>query len=204
MGYFIFQSAPSSNADLAPPAPVDRARLRELLESGAASERRDALQALVAARAETELTQCLASPDPAVNQLAITGLWECWLDEEGADARREMDRGIQAMNDGDLEAAVSVFTRLATEHPHWAEALNKHATVLYLQGRPEESIALCRRAVALKPDHFGAWNGMALCAIQIEDWALAADAVRESLRLQPQSTMNRQLLRFVQSRLPTA
>ena len=47
-----------------------------------------------------------------------------------------------------------------------------------MQDRPEESIVLCRRVVALKPDHFGAWNGMALCAIQIEDWPLALEAVQ--------------------------
>ena len=86
-------------------------------------------------------------------------------------------------------------------HPDWAEAVNKLATVLYLQGRPEESIRYCQQVVALKPDHFGAWNGMAICAIQTEDWALALRAVEESVRLQPHSLANRQLLDLVQSRL---
>ena len=54
----------------------------------------------------------------------------------------------------------------------------------------------------MKPDHFGAWNGMALCAIQVEDWSLALQAVQESLRLQPRSQMNQQLLRLVETRLP--
>ncbi len=43
---------------------------------------------------------------------------------------------------------------------------------------------------------------MAICAIQVEDWPLALQAVRESLRLQPHSSMNRQLLRLVESRIP--
>ena len=150
-------------------------------------ERRDALLKLIAARAEKDLTHCLASANPTVVQLAITGLWECWLDEEGAEARKQIESGTDAMNDGDLEAAAASFTRLMAEHPHWAEAVNKQATVLYLQGRPEDSIALCRRVVALKPDHFGAWNGLALCAIQTEDWNLALEAVRESLRLAARS-----------------
>lgn len=196
MGYYLLHH---HKPDAAP----DLARLRQQLETGTPPQRREALLQLVAARAEAELAHSLACDDPVVVQLAIEGLWECWLDEEGAEARKIIDAGTEAMNNGDLAAAAAVFTRLMADHPHWAEAFNKQATVLYLQGKPEESIALCRRVVALKPDHFGAWNGMAICAIQVEDWELAMQAVRESLRLQPQSPINRQLLRLVQSRLPT-
>ena len=109
--------------------------------------------------------------------------------------------GVEAMNAGQLSAAVKTFRKLLAAHPGWAEAINKLATVLYLQGRPEESIAYCRQVVALKPDHFGAWNGMAVCAIQVEDWPLALHAVEESIRLQPHSRANRQLLQLVESRL---
>ncbi len=199
MGYYIFQHSPTPVS--APSDPADR--LRHQLETGSPLERREALTSLVAARAEHVLTDCLASNDPTVVQLAISGLWECWLGEEGADARLAIDRGTEAMNNGDLDAATAVFTGLMDQYPQWAEAINKQATVLYLQARPEESIALCRRVVALKSDHFGAWNGMAICAIQVEDWPLALQAVRESLRMQPHSSMNLQLLRLVQSRVPS-
>ena len=201
MGYYIVHRQSSPVPGLAGASGPDKARLREQLENGTPPERREALRQLVAAGAEPELTRCLASGTPVVVQMAISGLWECWLDEEGAEARQRIDAGADAMNHGDLEAAAGVFKRLMMDYPNWAEAANKQATVLYLQGRPEESIVLCRRVVALKPDHFGAWNGMALCAIQVEDWDCALEAVRESLRLQPQSPINRQLLRLVESRL---
>ena len=180
---------------------TDVRELRALLETGTTQQRLSALRRLIELHAEPELTHCLASPDPAVVQLAITGLWECWLDEAGPDARRAMDNGVEAMNAGDLAEAAGIFKSLLAAHPDWAEAANKLATVLYLQGRPEESIGYCHRVVALKPDHFGAWNGMAVCAIQTEDWALALQAVEESLRLQPNSPSNRQLLQLVRSRL---
>ena len=202
MGYYILHPH-SPTAQEPPAAAVSGAdRLREQLETGTPPERREALLRLIATRAEPQLTRCLASHDPNVVQFAATGLWECWLGEEGSDARREIERGTDAMNKGDLDGAAAVFIRLMADYPHWAEPINKQATVLYLQGRPEDSIALCQQVVALKPDHFGAWNGMALCAIQAENWGVALDAVRESLRLQPQSSMNRQLLRLVESRIP--
>ena len=197
MGYYIHQ-LPASD----PPAAVpDYVHWGAELESGTAQQRRLALRRLVAASAEDVLTQCLASPDPVVVQLAASGLWECWLNEAGESARREMETGIDAINDGDLTQAFSTFSALTDHHPAWAEALNKLATVLYLQNKPEASIVLCRQVVALKPDHFGAWNGLTLCAVQIEDWPLARRAVNESLRLQPHSAANRQLLQLVESRL---
>ena len=205
MGYYIFDRAcqhpPELPEDL---TPLDDGQLAALLEHGTAPQRRGALRQLIARQAEGSLVRCLASADPETVRLAADGLWECWQNEKGGLARAEMNAGVAAMNEGDLDAAAAVFENLMTEFPDWAEAFNKQATLLYLQGAPEQSIALCRRTVDLKPDHFGAWNGLALCAIQIEDWPLALEAVRQSLRLQPKSGYNQQLLRLVESRLPPA
>ena len=172
------------------------------MENGTELERRDATRRLVSLRAEGVLVKCLADGQPDVAPLAAAGLWECWLSEAGEEARDHLERGIEAMNAGELDSAAETFTQLMARHPGWAEATNKLATVLYLQGRLPESIELCRRVVTLKPDHFGAWNGMAICAIQLENWPVALHAVQESLRLQPHSQSNRQLLRLVESRLP--
>lgn len=153
------------------------------------------------ARSEGDLVRELGSACPQTARAAAAGLWEFWLNEAGPRPRAEMDRGLEAMAEGDLAAAGAVFTRLIEEHAGWAEAINKLATVLYLQGRPEESIERCCEVVKLKPDHFGAWNGMALCALQTGDWILARESVLQSLRLQPRSAPNQQLLRLVESRL---
>lgn len=199
MGYYFRESDRPRPATVS--GETEREELRALLETGTTQQRLGALRSMIELGAELELARCLASANPAVVQLAISGLWECWLDEAGPDARRVMEAGVDAMNDGDLAAAAGTFKKLMAAHPGWAEAANKLATALYLQGLPEESITYCHQVVALKPDHFGAWNGMAVCAIQTEDWPLALRAVKESLRLQPHSPSNRQLLQLVQSRL---
>ena len=199
MGYFILEHFRPPATTAAASVSVEEAVA--LLRSGDEQERRYALLQLVSAGAEGGLTECLAADDPAVAQMAASGLWECWFNEAGNDARETMEAGILAMNDGALEEASSIFRKLMTRHPQWAEAANKMATVLYMQGHPEESISLCKQVLALKPDHFGAWNGLALCAVQTEDWALALEAVQQSLRLQPRSSANLQLLRLVRSRI---
>ena len=202
MGYFILEPfRPTVQADFSDPATISVEIAVLLLQTGDEQERRSALMQLVHVGAEKPLAECLASNDSTVVQLATSGLWECWLNEAGNDARETMEAGVLAMNDGALDEAASIFRKLMARYPHWAEAANKMATVLYLQGMPKESSVLCRQVVALKPDHFGAWNGLALCAIQVEDWPLALQAVEQSLRLQPNSVSNRQLLRLVKSRI---
>ncbi len=204
MGYYINYHATDAPANLPPHDAPTLARWGEVLENGSAQERQAALRQLIAANAQEVLARSLASARPVVVQLAVTGLWECWLNEAGEAARRELEIGIDAMNEGQLALAGHTFSRLMDRYPSWAEAINKLATVFYLQNKPEASIELCRQVVALKPDHFGAWNGLTLCAIQIEDWPLALRAARESLRLQPRSPANRQLLHLVESRFPSA
>ena len=202
MGYYILHR-PGLRSDLSSGAPDKTAtQWRAELERGSLSERRAAVRELVALNAEGTLALCLASEEPEVAQLAAAGLWECWMNEAGNGARQEMERGVEAMNAGDLETAASTFTHLMDKYPRWTEAVNKQATVFYLQGHLPESIELCQKVVKAKPDHFGAWNGMAICAIQTENWSLAFHAVQESLRLQPSSKPNLQLLRLIESRLP--
>lgn len=162
----------------------------------------DKVHQLISDGAEDQLYAFLRSDDTAVVQLATQGLWECWLNEAGAEARTAIEEGIRSLNGGEVVAAERVFRALSVEHPDWAEALNKRATALYLLNRHEESLALCQKVVALKPNHFGAWSGMALCAIQLRDWRLARQAAREAVRIQPHSESNRQILRAIDQQIP--
>jgi tetratricopeptide (TPR) repeat protein len=176
-------------------------RLRQQVESGTPTERQAALARLIALRAEHVLTELLGSKDAMAAQLATSGLWEFWLNEAGPQARRKMDRGIELLNQGEPEAALEVFSRLVKEFPHWAEALNKQATALYLLGNARLSLKVCRLVVELKPNHFGAWNGMALCAARLEKWPAVLEAAREALRLQPRAQANLDLIALAQTKL---
>jgi tetratricopeptide (TPR) repeat protein len=172
-----------------------------LLKNGDPAERQRALNGLVEARAETELTDCLRFNDQIAVQLATAGLWECWLNERGVSARQMMEEGIELMNAGHLVAASEIFLSLMKQYPDWAEAINKQATALYLSGKPAESMELCVKVVALKPNHFGAWNGMALCAVQLQDWQTALFAAKKALSIQPSAESNIEIIRMARSKL---
>lgn len=176
-------------------------RLRRQMETGSPADKRLALDRLIALHAEATLTELLGSKDPLAAQLAISGLWECWLNEEGPAARRQIEKGIEFMNAGDPASALELFNRLVKKYPRWAEALNKQATALYLLGNARLSLKVCRLVVQLKPNHFGAWNGIALCAAQLEKWPAVLEAAREALRLQPGAQTNLDLIQLAQTRL---
>ncbi|MFM1770218.1 MAG: hypothetical protein RJA22_2747 [Verrucomicrobiota bacterium] len=180
---------------------AELAALRRTLESGTPADRQWALARLVALRAEQALTDCLRAADAQAVLLATAGLWECWLSEAGPAARRRMDQGIGHLNAGELEAALEIFVELTRRHPGWAEAHNKRATVLYLLGNARLSLQACRVVVRLKPHHFGAWNGMALCAAQLERWADALAAARRALELQPSAQANLDLIALAEQKL---
>ena len=194
------------NDEFIPPAPpVETAstipELVKLLRSGARSDKEVALFQLIVIGAEHELTDCLTAPDPVTAQLATAGVWECWLNEEGPDAREQIDQGIEIMEQGDLFTAERVFRNLSRQFPGWAEPINKQATVLYRRNQAERSLDLCELVVEMKPRHFGAWHGMALCAVRLHDWRMAADAAREALRIQPQAKANREIILLARSKM---
>ena len=192
------------NDDL-PAAPgdgdADIPRLKRLLETGTPKQQQAALDQLVSLGAESALVKCLASQNAAAVRLATGGLWECWFNEQGAAARRQIEKGTQRMNEGDLEGAMDIFARLVKKYPRWAEAHNKQATALYLLGNARLSYKVCQVVVELKPHHFGAWNGMALCAAQLEKWPAALDAARQALRLQPTAQANLDLIQLAEAKL---
>ena len=178
--------------------------LLKFVREGRAGEKREAIGQLVVREAENELVACLASPDVTVSELATAGLWECWLNEEGPDARAVIEQGINLMRAGEFPMAEKVFADLGRMFPGWAEPINKQATVLYMRNLAEDSYDLCELVLEMKPHHFGAWHGLALCAVRLEDWETALMAVKEALHLQPHSGANREIIRLVKRKLRSA
>jgi tetratricopeptide (TPR) repeat protein len=179
----------------------DVSRLQHLLETGPPKQQQAALDKLISLGAEHALVECLSSKNPVTVRLATGGLWECWLNEKGPAARRQLEKGTRCMNQGDLAGALDIFARLVKKYPRWAEAHNKQATALYLLGNARLSYKVCQVVVELKPHHFGAWNGMALCAAQLENWRAALNAAQQALRLQPTAQANLDLIQLAEAKL---
>src|SRR6266508_137577 len=134
---------------------------------------------------ESEALAALRGDDAAEAARAAETLWLMW--HRSGDSRLDglLRRGIEAMESEDLPGAETAFTRLIEEAPAFAEGWNKRATVRYLAGDYEASIADCRETLARNPNHFGALSGQGLCHFALGQFREAALLFRRTLAVHP-------------------
>jgi tetratricopeptide (TPR) repeat protein len=123
--------------------------------------------------------------DPAQARLLIEAIWETWTATGDAALDRMMARGLAQTQARDLEAAVATFTALIDQAPDFAEAWNKRATVHWMRGDHEASVADIQKTVALEPRHFGAWSGLGMIFEERAQHEQAIRAYEECLKYNP-------------------
>lgn len=131
-------------------------------------------------------TALKASTDPHEAVGIEIRVWNLWLDHPESEVQALMQRGIGSMNARDFTLALEVFDSLVERDPHFAEAWNKRATVHYLLGNDEASVADIIETLRLEPRHFGALSGLALIYERNGQPAAAAGALRRALAVHPQ------------------
>jgi len=94
-------------------------------------------------------------------------------------------RGIEAMQQGRLEEADGVFTRLIDAAPDFAEGWNKRATLYFLIGDYRKSLFDCDRVIERNPQHFGVLAGYAQIHARLGAYDRALDYARRALDLNP-------------------
>jgi Flp pilus assembly protein TadD len=115
-------------------------------------------------------------------------IWTIWLHRGTAEVDRAMALGIAAMNEGAYRRALSHFDRMVRAAPDFAEAWNKRATVHYLMGNFDASVADIGRTLALEPRHFGALSGMGLIYDAIGNQTAAVKVWEKTLEIHSNMT----------------
>ena len=105
-----------------------------------------------------------------------------------------LKRGTDALEAGDMEAAIGHFTALTDHAPDFAEGWNARATAYFLAGDFGPSMADIRRTLALNPHHFGALTGLGTILEQTGEPEEAMRAYRAALALNPHQENVRQAL----------
>ena len=123
--------------------------------------------------------------DAAAAARAAAGLWEIWCASGVPEIDQILQRGIEAMERGDLLAAEARFTDIIRRAPDYAEGWNKRATARYLGGNPAAAVADCEETLRRKPHHFGALSGQGLCHMALGQYKDAADLFRRTLAVYP-------------------
>ena len=93
--------------------------------------------------------------------------------------------GIVSVDAGEMDRAVTLFTAVVTHEPANVDALVDLAGALLKTGRSADAAKYFQQAIDAGAAGPLAWNGLAFAKIQAGDTDGAADAMRQSLRLQP-------------------
>ncbi len=112
-------------------------------------------------------------------------IWGVWLESESPTLELLMGRVVHAMGQRKLASALEILHSVVTIAPDYAEGWNKRATVYFLLGRYEESIADVEHTLSLEPRHFGALSGLGLIYSRLDDNASALDAFERALKVNP-------------------
>lgn len=112
-------------------------------------------------------------------------LWELWLTAPDPEAQALLDRALERRRWGDLEAAIEALDQLIAGWPDYAEGWNQRATVRFLRGEDDLSLADVEETLRREPRHFGALAGKALILIRQGRPAEAQLALIEAIRIDP-------------------
>ncbi len=144
------------------------------------------LTAAFASEDELEaLFEGLLNADSATAAQIEGRIYDIWSKSGSESMDLLLERGREALAEGDSVTAVEHFTALIDHAPEFAEGYNARATAFYQQGQYGMAMEDIRRALAMNPRHFGALSGLALI---LEELGMSADALaawREVERLNP-------------------
>jgi tetratricopeptide (TPR) repeat protein len=115
----------------------------------------------------------------------VTQIWKLWQRSGSEKLDAAMERAMLLMGQGLGSLAMPILDEIVAEKPDWAEGWNKRATVLYLMGEHDRSLADIDRVLALEPRHFGAIAGIGLIRIAKGEMREALAAFRRALAINP-------------------
>ncbi|HET7403994.1 MAG TPA: tetratricopeptide repeat protein [Usitatibacter sp.] len=127
----------------------------------------------------------LKDADEAIRALAEDSLWKIWSRSGDPRVDALYARGVDEMSSGSLEKAVATFTRIIEMRPQFAEAWNKRATLYFMSGDYEKSLADCDEVMKRNPLHFGALAGYFQIYVALEDFERAVRYGRRALDINP-------------------
>jgi tetratricopeptide (TPR) repeat protein len=131
------------------------------------------------------LVAVLRDPDPTVPELAEQSLWQIWSRSGDPDVDALFQRGLDQMNQRDFEEAIETFSQIIQKKPDFAEGWNKRATLYYLIGEYEKSLADCEEVIRRNPVHFGVLSGFGLNYLRLGKPEQALDYFQRALVVDP-------------------
>ncbi len=151
------------------------------------------------AQSETPSTQILANEDKldqlfAKLQLKDLGsaaikteaeIWDLWMKSGNESENQQLYAATRMMDIGQFALAETKLNELIAQTQNFPEAYNKRATLYFLMGKLDESLADIVTTLELEPRHFGALSGRGMILAKQKKYAEALKAYRDALVMNP-------------------
>jgi tetratricopeptide (TPR) repeat protein len=114
-----------------------------------------------------------------------TQIGRIWDETADPETQQLMEKGLTLMAEDEDEAALKAFDAVVAHAPRFAEGWNKRATVEFLLGDYNASMADIARTLKLEPRHFGALAGLGQVEMALGNKAAALEAFSQALAIDP-------------------
>ena len=131
------------------------------------------------------LIDALKDDDLGTRLSAESALWHIWSRSGDASIDKMLSDGKSLLEDEAYEEAVERFTEVIEAAPAFAEGYNQRAIAYFLMEEGSKSIRDCKRAIALNPNHFGAFAGMGHVYVRLGKIEEAIEAYKQALLINP-------------------
>ena len=117
-----------------------------------------------------------AAQSPQQVRRIETQIWALWFDTGSEEIDRMLRAGDIALSTGRFKRSYAILNGVIERRPDLSEGWNRRATLRYLMGDYEGSIADIDETLKREPRHFGALSGLGLCHLKLgnREEALAA------------------------------
>jgi tetratricopeptide (TPR) repeat protein len=129
--------------------------------------------------------QLRSAPDAQSAHRVDQLIWLFWTTPADAELAARMETVLQARRVMDLAGAMEVIETIVTDYPDYAEGWNQRATVNFMLGKLEASLADIDKVLEFEPRHFGALAGKAMIHRQLGQEDLALQTMVRALDVHP-------------------
>lgn len=112
-------------------------------------------------------------------------IWKLWMISGNSDIDALMQQALEARRWGDYDKALRLIDRVTDIDAGYAEAWNQRATIHFLRGDYEQSLADVARTLELEPRHFGAMAGRGVIRLRQGKSALAIQNIKAAMDYHP-------------------
>ena len=108
-------------------------------------------------------------------------IWGLWFETGSEKMDRMLRAGDIALSTGQFNRSYAILNGVIELRPDLSEGWNRRATLRYLMGDYEGSIADIDETLKREPRHFGALSGLGLCHLALGNEGEALDAFERAL-----------------------